>query len=80
MTEAAQFIIGSQVVCDDGVCGELRRVVIDPVGRAITHLVVEPTAKRSRKPMRHSSCRARADSSVTGRSTWRSCPTSGVRG
>ncbi len=46
MSETAQFIIGSEVVCTDGVCGELRRVVIDPVARAITHLVVEPRHRR----------------------------------
>jgi sporulation protein YlmC with PRC-barrel domain len=40
--EAADFIIGSEVACSDGVCGELRRVVIDPVARAITHVVVVP--------------------------------------
>ena len=42
MIETSQFIIGSEVACTDGVCGDLRRVVIDPVARAITHLVVEP--------------------------------------
>jgi sporulation protein YlmC with PRC-barrel domain len=40
MSEATEFIIGSQVACSDGPCGELRRVVVDPVARAITHLVV----------------------------------------
>ena len=39
--ESAQFAIGSEVSCSDGACGELRRVVIDPVARALTHLVVE---------------------------------------
>ena len=38
----AQFTIGSEVLCSDGVCGELRRVVVDPVDRTLTHLVVEP--------------------------------------
>lgn len=42
MSEATEFNIGSEVACSDGVCGELRRVVVDPVARAITHLVVEP--------------------------------------
>ncbi len=36
------FIIGAEVTCDDGVCGELTRVVVDPIARAIAHLVVEP--------------------------------------
>ena len=36
------FEIGAEVSCSDGACGELSRVVVDPVARAITHLVVEP--------------------------------------
>jgi hypothetical protein len=42
MTESAAYTIGSEVDCSDGVCGELRRVVVDPVARVLTHLVVEP--------------------------------------
>ena len=42
MSQTTQFRIGSEVACSDGVCGELRRVVVDPVARAVTHLVVEP--------------------------------------
>jgi hypothetical protein len=30
------------VTCGEGICGELDRVVVDPVARALTHLVVEP--------------------------------------
>lgn len=41
MSTGASFTIGSEVVCTDGSVGELRRVVIDPVGRVLTHLVVE---------------------------------------
>lgn len=41
MSEPAAFTIGSAVACSDGACGELRRVVVDPVARALTHLVVE---------------------------------------
>ncbi len=37
-----QFTIGAEVSCSDGLCGALRRVVVDPVARAITHLVVVP--------------------------------------
>lgn len=39
--EGTEFTIGSEVSCSDGACGELRRVVVDPVARALTHLVVE---------------------------------------
>jgi len=42
MTPATEFTIGSDVVCSDGPCGDLRRVVVNPVARALTHLVVEP--------------------------------------
>lgn len=37
-----QYTIGAKVTCGDGVCGALRCVVIDPVARVLTHLVVEP--------------------------------------
>jgi len=42
MSETREFRIGSDVACSDGVCGALRLVVIDPVARALTHLVVDP--------------------------------------
>ncbi len=42
MAETTQFTIGADVSCSDGVCGEVSRVVIDPVARAVTHLVVGP--------------------------------------
>jgi sporulation protein YlmC with PRC-barrel domain len=42
MSGSGQFTIGSEVACSDGVCGELRRVVVNPVARTLTHLVVEP--------------------------------------
>lgn len=41
MANTTDFVIGSDVSCGDGACGQLRRVVIDPVARALTHLVVE---------------------------------------
>jgi sporulation protein YlmC with PRC-barrel domain len=34
--------MGAQVLGSDGECGELARVVIDPVAQALTHLVVAP--------------------------------------
>jgi hypothetical protein len=42
MTETTQFMIGAEARCSDGVCGEVTRVVIDPVAETVTHLVVEP--------------------------------------
>lgn len=41
-----EFEIGSEVACSDGVCGELTRVVLDPVSRTLTHLVVQPQHHR----------------------------------
>ncbi len=42
MSDMAQYTIGAEVACSDGVCGVLTRVVVDPVARALTHLVIEP--------------------------------------
>lgn len=42
MTEETRFTIGADATCSDGTCGEVIRVVVDPVALAITHLVVEP--------------------------------------
>jgi sporulation protein YlmC with PRC-barrel domain len=39
------FRIGAEVSCADGVCGKVVRVVVDPVARAVTRLVVEPTRR-----------------------------------
>ncbi|HVT42366.1 MAG TPA: PRC-barrel domain-containing protein [Acidimicrobiales bacterium] len=39
----ATFTIGSPAACSDGPCGTVTRVVVDPVARELTHLVVEPT-------------------------------------
>jgi sporulation protein YlmC with PRC-barrel domain len=47
MSEVTEFTIGSEVKCSDGVCGELTRVVVDPVARSLTHLVVEPANRQA---------------------------------
>jgi len=39
------FTIGARASCTDGECGEVRRVVVDPVARTLTHLVVEPKGR-----------------------------------
>ena len=36
------FTIGAAAECSDGPCGAVSRVVVDPVARELTHLVVEP--------------------------------------
>jgi hypothetical protein len=45
MSGPTEFTIGSEVCSGDGPCGELRRVVIDPVSGALTHLVVGPRGR-----------------------------------
>src|ERR1700689_2947572 len=42
VAETTPFTIGAEVSCSDGACGVVCRVVVDPVARAVTHLVVEP--------------------------------------
>lgn len=37
-----QFSIGAEVADSEGVVGHLTRMVVDPVDRTVTHLVVEP--------------------------------------
>jgi sporulation protein YlmC with PRC-barrel domain len=38
----ATFTIGAAAACSDGPLGEVSRVVVDPVAREVTHLVIEP--------------------------------------
>jgi sporulation protein YlmC with PRC-barrel domain len=49
MSEAVEYEIGATVSCSDGACGELVRVVLNPVARTITHLVVEPTHRQGQE-------------------------------
>jgi sporulation protein YlmC with PRC-barrel domain len=46
MAATEEFVIGAEARCTDGTCGEVTRVVVDPVARAVTHLVVEPRHRR----------------------------------
>lgn len=45
MAGTVRFRIGSQVSCADGSCGQLTRVVVDPVAEVVTHLAVEPEGR-----------------------------------
>ena len=45
MTEE-ELTIGAEASCSDGACGKVSRLVIHPVTRAVTHLVVEPRHRR----------------------------------
>jgi sporulation protein YlmC with PRC-barrel domain len=40
--DTTQFTIGANVSCTNGACGKLTRVIIDPIQRTLTHIVVEP--------------------------------------
>ena len=51
MSEAAPFMFGTVVTCEDGECGELQRVVVDSYGQTVTHLVVEPGDRTSKGRM-----------------------------
>jgi sporulation protein YlmC with PRC-barrel domain len=42
MPESEELTLGAAAYCDDGICGYVTRVVVDPVARAVTHIVVEP--------------------------------------
>ncbi|MGO9874568.1 MAG: PRC-barrel domain-containing protein [Acidimicrobiia bacterium] len=46
MANVTRFTIGVDAGCVDGTCGELSRLVVDPVSRSVTHLVVEPPHRR----------------------------------
>jgi sporulation protein YlmC with PRC-barrel domain len=46
MAGTFQFTIGAEASCSDGTCGEVTRVIVDPVAEAVTHLVVEPEHRR----------------------------------
>jgi sporulation protein YlmC with PRC-barrel domain len=42
MAESMQFTIGAEARCQDGACGTISRVVVDPIARVVTHLAVVP--------------------------------------
>jgi sporulation protein YlmC with PRC-barrel domain len=42
VTASARLELGTAVHCSDGPFGELADVVIDPIGKRVTHLVVKP--------------------------------------
>ncbi len=42
MAGESEFAIGESASCSDGVCGVVRRIIIDPDNRTVTHLVIEP--------------------------------------
>lgn len=42
MADTTEFTIGAKVMCGDEECGKLTRVVLDPIAKAVTHVVAEP--------------------------------------
>jgi sporulation protein YlmC with PRC-barrel domain len=46
MAQTVSYTIGAHASCDDGPCGTVKRVVVDPLARTVTHLVVEPKHRR----------------------------------
>src|ERR1700679_4045414 len=50
MADTAEFTIGTEVSASDGPVGKVSRVVVNPVAKALTHLVVE--TGRGRGPSR----------------------------
>jgi sporulation protein YlmC with PRC-barrel domain len=42
MAKEPQFTIGARASCTDGPCGEVRRLIIDPATKTVTHLVIQP--------------------------------------
>ena len=41
MAQTTPFTIGAEARCADGACGKVSSVVLDPVARAVTHLVID---------------------------------------
>jgi len=46
MDQTTAVTIGAEASCTDGTCGEVSRVVVDPVAREVTHLAVEPKGRQ----------------------------------
>ena len=42
-----EFVMGARVLCSDGFCGEVKRTILDPAARTVTHLVVGPGHNKS---------------------------------
>jgi len=42
MAQTTSFTIGADASCTDGGCGTVTRVVVNPVTRAVTYLVIDP--------------------------------------
>ena len=46
MAQQTQFTIGARASCSGRLCGVVRRIIIDPASRSVTHLAIEPKHRR----------------------------------
>jgi sporulation protein YlmC with PRC-barrel domain len=46
VAQTTRFTIGADATCTDGACGQLSRVIVNPVAREVTHIVVGPKHRR----------------------------------
>ncbi len=46
------FRIGADASCTDGACGQVSRIIVNPVTREVTHLAVDPKPRHGRKKVR----------------------------
>src|SRR6516225_11813865 len=42
MVQTVPFRIGADASCTDGACGQVSRIIVNPVTREVTHLAVDP--------------------------------------
>ena len=42
MAQTMPFRVGADASCTDGACGQVSRIIVNPVTREVTHLVVDP--------------------------------------
>ncbi len=42
MAQAMTFWIGADASCTDGACGQVSRIIVNPVTREVTHLAIDP--------------------------------------
>jgi len=42
MAQTMTFWIGADASCTDGACGQVSRIIVNPVAREVTHLAVDP--------------------------------------
>jgi sporulation protein YlmC with PRC-barrel domain len=47
MAQTMPFKIGADAICTDGACGQVSRIIVNPVTRQVTHLAVDPKYRRA---------------------------------